>query len=67
MEFLEGPALDEVLAQRRLPWAEALEYTVAAARGLRAALAHGFIHRDVKPSNLVLDRERASRSSTSVW
>ena len=57
MEFLEGPALDEVLAQRRLPWAEALDYTVAAARGLRAALAHGFIHRDVKPSNLVLDRE----------
>ena len=57
MEFLEGPTLDEVLAQRRLPWAEALEYTMAAARGLRAALAHGFIHRDVKPSNLVLDRE----------
>ena len=57
MEFLEGPALDEVLAQRRLPWAEALDYTLATARGLRAALAHGFIHRDVKPSNLVLDRE----------
>jgi uncharacterized RDD family membrane protein YckC/predicted Ser/Thr protein kinase len=57
LEFLEGPALDEVVAQRRLPWTEALEYTIAAARGLRAALAHGFIHRDVKPSNLVLDRE----------
>jgi uncharacterized RDD family membrane protein YckC/predicted Ser/Thr protein kinase len=57
MEFLEGPALDEVLAQRRLSATEALEYTIAAARGLRAALAHGFIHRDVKPSNLVLDRE----------
>ena len=57
MEFLEGPALDEILAQRRLPWAEAVEYAVATARGLRAALAHGFIHRDVKPSNLVLDRE----------
>ena len=57
LEFLEGPALDEVLAVRRLPWTEAVEYTIAAARGLRAALAHGFIHRDVKPSNLVLDRE----------
>ena len=57
LEFLEGPALDEVLAVRRLPWTEALEYTIATARGLRAALAHGFIHRDVKPSNLVLDRE----------
>jgi uncharacterized RDD family membrane protein YckC len=57
MEFLEGPALDEILAQRRLPYGEALDYAVATARGLRAALAHGFIHRDVKPSNLVLDRE----------
>jgi uncharacterized RDD family membrane protein YckC len=57
MEFLEGPALDEVLAQRRLPWGDAVDYAIATARGLRAALAHGFIHRDVKPSNLVLDRE----------
>ena len=57
LEFLEGPALDEVVAQRRVPWADALDYTIAAARGLRAALAHGFIHRDVKPSNLILDRE----------
>jgi uncharacterized RDD family membrane protein YckC/predicted Ser/Thr protein kinase len=57
LEFLEGPALDEVLAQRRVPWADALDYSLAAARGLRAALAHGFIHRDVKPSNLILDRE----------
>ncbi len=57
LEFLEGPALDEVLAQRRLPWPDALEYSIATARGLRAALAHGFIHRDVKPSNLVLDAE----------
>jgi uncharacterized RDD family membrane protein YckC len=58
MEYLEGPALDALLASGRpLPWAEALEYTLCAARGLRAAIAEGFVHRDVKPSNLMRDRE----------
>jgi uncharacterized RDD family membrane protein YckC len=58
MEYLEGPGLDALLARPQpLPWTEALEYTIAAARGLRAASAQGFVHRDVKPSNLMLDRE----------
>lgn len=58
MEYLEGPGLDAVLAQDKpLPWSQALDHTLAAARGLRAALAHGFVHRDVKPSNLMLDKE----------
>jgi uncharacterized RDD family membrane protein YckC len=58
MEYVDGPSLGERLNDgQRLPWAEALEHAIATARGLRAALGQGFIHRDVKPSNLMLDRE----------
>jgi uncharacterized RDD family membrane protein YckC len=58
MEHLEGPGLDSVLAQGTpLPWTQAVDHTLAAARGLRAALLQGFVHRDVKPSNLMLDHE----------
>jgi uncharacterized RDD family membrane protein YckC len=56
MERLEGPSIDVLLKKGEpLPWDRAIEYTLSAARGLRAALAEGFVHRDVKPSNLMLD------------
>lgn len=55
MEFVEGMDLARLLKRRgRLPTAEACEVVRQAALGLQYVHAHGLVHRDVKPSNLLL-------------
>ncbi len=57
MEYVEGENLQQRLERLgKLPPDEALEYARMAALGLSEAHRHGFTHRDVKPSNLLLDR-----------
>ena len=55
MEYVRGKTLAELLEEKGpRPWGEALEYVIQTARALAAAHARGMIHRDVKPSNLLL-------------
>ena len=55
MEFLAGKTLADRLASGPLPVDDALAVIRAAVLGLREAHRSGFTHRDVKPSNLMVD------------
>lgn len=55
MEFVDGEPLSARLArEERLPAAEAMRIVAESARALDAVHAGGIVHRDVKPSNLML-------------
>jgi serine/threonine protein kinase len=57
MEYLEGGSVFDRLREGRVPPDRALEWLAQAARALDRAHEQGVVHRDVKPANLLLDRE----------
>jgi len=58
MERIEGESLGQRIRRCvRLSPGEALELTRQIAEGLAAAWELGIVHRDVKPSNVLIDRE----------
>jgi serine/threonine-protein kinase len=58
MRFISGPSLRRVLSERgALPPAEAVNLGRQVAEALAAAHGQGLIHRDVKPGNILLDKD----------
>ncbi len=54
-EFVEGVTLRAMLEQRqKLPVGESIRYILQVAAGLEHASSRGVVHRDVKPSNIII-------------
>jgi serine/threonine protein kinase len=58
MQYVDGPSLaDEAKESGRIPAAEAARIGLQVLRALGAAHAAGVLHRDVKPANVLLNRD----------
>ena len=62
MEFVDGESLRHILNRRgRLPEKEVIAIALQVAEGLAHAHAHRILHRDVKPENILIDREGTAK------
>ena len=66
MEHLEGSDLLVLSRRRQLSIAEAVGYVREACEAIAEAHALGIIHRDVKPANLFLAKQRTGESTVKV-
>ena len=62
MDLVDGDDLARLVREHgSMPVEQALDCILQAARGLEYAHAQGIVHRDVKPSNLILDHDGTAK------
>src|SRR5262245_5904240 len=57
-KYIEGTTLSATIKERRPSWTESAELVACIADALHYAHKQGFVHRDVKPGNILIDCAR---------
>lgn len=58
MEYIDGPTIyDRLVKDKRMSESEATRIVIGTAKALQHAHARGFIHRDIKPKNIMLNSQ----------
>jgi len=61
MAYYDGETLAQKLARSALSVVESLDLAIQVARGLSAAHARNIVHRDVKPSNIIITHDGVAK------
>jgi len=61
MEYVEGRTLREIIDARELTLDKAVQFALQICDGLHAAHSKGYVHRDIKPLNIILDTDKRVR------
>jgi len=61
MEFVEGESLKELTARKDLSVQKVIDLGIQISQGLAKAHQAGIIHRDVKPQNILIDKDGRAR------
>jgi serine/threonine protein kinase len=56
-EYIDGKTLREKIAEKPLPWQEAVKIAIQIAAALKTAHSVGIVHRDIKPANIMIRRD----------